>query len=102
MPLAFPKDKSRYQAKQQQVKDRLRNWLSVKKAVFARDGRQCRACGARKDVDAHHIRFRSAGGEDSPENVAAICRSCHDDIHGYRLSVVGTNANKTLRFVRER
>ena len=75
-------------------------WERVKREVMKRDGRKCRCCGSREQVDPHHIKFKSAGGGDSTKNVAAICRVCHDDIHAYRLAVVGTDANKPLKFVR--
>jgi len=48
-------------------------------------------------VEAHHIRFRSMGGEDTTENVALLCKPCHSEIHAYRLAVSG-NADKNLRF----
>jgi 5-methylcytosine-specific restriction endonuclease McrA len=76
------------------------NWRNVKRDVMRRDDYRCRSCNSRDQVDAHHIRFRSAGGGDNTRNVCALCRICHDDIHGYRLSIAGDNANDTLRFVR--
>jgi 5-methylcytosine-specific restriction endonuclease McrA len=75
-------------------------WRSVKREVMKRDGYKCRCCGSRDVVDGHHIKFRSAGGGDSTRNVCALCRVCHDDLHGYRLAIVGDNANGKLRFVR--
>lgn len=29
-------------------------------------------------LDPHHIAFRSAGGEDIPENIITLCRSHHN------------------------
>jgi 5-methylcytosine-specific restriction endonuclease McrA len=39
----------------------------------------CEVCGA-KAVDIHHIQPRGMGGSkllDTPENLMALCRSCH-------------------------
>lgn len=42
--------------------------------------RECRLCG-RPAQDAHHLIFRSHGGDDVPENLIPLCRRCHDSIH---------------------
>jgi hypothetical protein len=55
--------------------------------LYARDRYRCSSpvCG-RRDVTPHHLRFRSAGGDDSLENLASLCVWCHlEGIHGGRL-----------------
>jgi predicted HNH restriction endonuclease len=47
----------------------------------------------------HHIKFRSVGGEDTAENLAALCRVCHAEIHAYRLVISG-DANGKLKIER--
>ena len=57
-------------------------------SVYARDRYRCRSpvC-SRTDVTPHHLKFRSAGGDDTEENLASLCVWCHlDGIHGGRLS----------------
>jgi hypothetical protein len=57
--------------------------------VYERDGYRCTSpvC-TRRDVTPHHLLFRSAGGDDSDENVASLCTWCHlEGVHGGRLSV---------------
>lgn len=49
--------------------------------VLSRDGWRCRNCETRNDLHVHHIIFRSAGGDDTTENLITICNSCHDGIH---------------------
>jgi hypothetical protein len=46
--------------------------------IYLRDGKQCKSpiC-TRGDVTPHHLRFRSQGGDDDPENVASVCAWCH-------------------------
>jgi len=55
--------------------------------IYGRDRYRCTSpvCG-RRDVTPHHLKFRSAGGDDSPDNVASLCVWCHlEGIHGGRL-----------------
>lgn len=97
-PLAKPV--SRAAAKKKQSRETERKWLAVRKVVLERDRYRCRSCGTPEKVDVHHIRFRSRGGADTPQNLCALCRPCHCEMHAYRLYVEGEDANKRLRFVR--
>jgi len=52
--------------------------------VAARSHGRCEARLVGCDGDgnqAHHILRRSQGGEDTPENLAWVCPTCHDGIH---------------------
>jgi 5-methylcytosine-specific restriction endonuclease McrA len=42
----------------------------------------CFDCELRPGTEAHHVRFRSQGGDDDPENLVLLCKSCHDARHG--------------------
>lgn len=99
LPNAQPKPASRAGERKARRRGEEVRWLMVCALVRARDRHRCRHCNSTFMVDPHHIKFRSAGGEDSTDNVALLCRPCHDDIHGYRLAVSG-NANKSLKFER--
>lgn len=77
--------------------------------VTIRDKRRCRACTDEADPSAtdmtrhghhHHIRFRSAGGQDTSENLALLCNACHADVHAHRLIVTG-NASGVLTFEKD-
>jgi 5-methylcytosine-specific restriction protein A len=94
------KPRSRAAEKKQQDRDKERDWLRLRKDVLARDQYRCRCCGTADKVDVHHIRFRSAGGDDTMQNCAALCRICHLELHAYRLYVEGSDAQKRLQFVR--
>jgi hypothetical protein len=53
--------------------------------VFARDGWRCAvpACTSRCNLHDHHLRFRSAGGDNTPENRITMCAWHHlRGIHG--------------------
>lgn len=100
MGLQFEKPESRAKHSRSAKLAKALHWRLIRREVLDRDGYRCRCCGTRDQVDVHHIRFRSVGGGDSLRNCAAFCRSCHSEIHAYRLAVVGDNANRKLRFVR--
>lgn len=57
----------------------------VSQAVYRRDSWKCRNCSNRNGLDPHHVIFQSAGGPDTLNNLLALCRQCHDDIHAGRL-----------------
>ena len=52
--------------------------------VFCRDRHTCQLCS--RDVvvpEAHHVIFKSQGGDDSMENLLTLCFDCHiKGIHG--------------------
>jgi len=47
--------------------------------VVERDGYACAVpgCTSRRNLHDHHIRFRSAGGSDAPENRITLCAFHH-------------------------
>jgi len=59
----------------------------TKNFVYWRDDWKCRHCGRRDMLDPHHVIFRSQGGTNKCNNLLALCRPCHDDIHNGRLEV---------------
>jgi 5-methylcytosine-specific restriction endonuclease McrA len=92
-PVSVPADKRAKRRAKELAWRRVRAW------VLVRDSRKCRVCKTAEGVDVHHIKFRSVGGEDTAENLAALCRVCHAEIHAYRLVVSG-NANGKLKVER--
>lgn len=96
--LMFPKPEPRARVKRQKVAQDEAAWLAVCKVVDARDRHHCRACGRRCDPNAsdllrhghrHHLTYRSAGGQDTTENLVTLCAECHADEHAHRLKVEG-------------
>ena len=41
----------------------------------------CSRCGSYKNIESHHIIFKSKGGKDDKSNRVDLCRECHDFIH---------------------
>ena len=96
---SFPKPESKAADKRTRSKAKLKLWQDVRKAVMLRDGRRCRVCGSRDQVEVHHIRFRSTGGPHSTANCAVLCQSDHYAVHSYRLALEG-DANGKLKITR--
>lgn len=53
-----------------------RKYSPVYAAYWMRE-RVCVACLEHPSSAPHHIRTRGAGGDDAPENLLALCTSCH-------------------------
>lgn len=56
----------------------------VREYVLWRDHHTCQACkGKSKDpvLEVHHLRGRSGGGSNRPENLITLCKSCHWEHH---------------------
>lgn len=91
---------------QERIQEQLsaeQRWRQLKRDVEIRDGSKCRLCRRQCRFDApkltqradpHHVIFRSAGGDDTLENVLKLCRSCHDDVHVNRTVALSGNANE--------
>jgi len=47
--------------------------------TYVRDGWRCMApgCTSRRNLEEHHVRYRSSGGEDVPGNLVCLCRFHH-------------------------
>ena len=61
-------------------------------ATYERAGYRCEApgCTSRRNLEAHHVRYRSHGGGSDPENLACLCRMHHQmGEHGGRARVRG-------------
>jgi hypothetical protein len=47
---------------------------------------------------AHHVIFRSEGGETHPRNLVGLCATCHEMVHEGKLTLEG-NADAGFRFL---
>ena len=64
---------------------------NTRKVVFERDNYQCQVCGTTGDnrLQLHHWRnFKSAGGEDTDDNLVTVCYTDHRQIHLHFIDVV--------------
>ena len=62
-------------------------YAELRQRVLQRDAWRCQRCGSLRNLEVHHVRFRSSLGDDSEENLITLCGSCHRCHHG-GLSVI--------------
>ena len=55
--------------------------------VLERDGWRCQFCGSMKELQVHHLQFRSHVGEDGEQNLITLCHACHEDLHNSKVSI---------------
>lgn len=56
-------------------------YARTRKWAYERDNGQCVLCGAPAS-EVHHIVFRSQMGLSNLNNLACLCRDCHNKAHG--------------------
>ena len=57
------------------------DWNYKRNMVMARAGKKCELCGDSAD-HVHHIRYPKNLKQDSLRNLLAVCKTCHDKLHG--------------------
>ena len=62
-------------------KKRVKDRDAIRRYKLERMGDPCDWCEQRPGTDAHHVVFRSQGGDDHADNLAWLCRTCHDREH---------------------
>lgn len=68
-------------------------------ADFGRDGHRCTmpGCNGRAMLERHHVRFRSDGGPDIPENRTTLCWFHHQaDVHQRLARITGRAPDRLL------
>jgi 5-methylcytosine-specific restriction endonuclease McrA len=97
LPNACPKPRPRLLSKRAARTLKALDWRKVRAVVLARDKHRCRACSSSHGLDVHHVIMRSLGGSDEAQNLIALCRDCHQSVHGHVLILHGQTAH-TVRF----
>ena len=67
--------------KRPRIKLKEEAYAQLCRRVLERDGWRCQKCGRGSELQVHHLRFRSALGDDDIENLITLCFSCHEKIH---------------------
>ena len=77
-----------------------RRWARVRRQVFERDGWRCTMCGGPGALECHHVKhLRNGGAEYDPDNLAAVCRTCH--IAHHRPDDMTPGRAEWLEFIQE-
>lgn len=58
-------------------RERAKVTVAVRRAVLARDGDECRACGATDDLAIDHVVPLASGGTTTMDNLAVLCKRCN-------------------------
>jgi len=53
----------------------------LRQHVLKRDNWRCQNCGCLENLEVHHKKLRSQGGDDSELNLMTLCNSCHSYEH---------------------
>lgn len=72
---------TRIRPKQPRLRLDADGYEGLRRRVLERDNWHCQRCGAMSNLEAHHIDFRSHGGDDSELNLITLCTVCHTQVH---------------------
>lgn len=59
-------------------------YQELQRRVLERDGWRCQFCGARTQLQVHHIQSRGQLGQDVESNLITLCFACHELVHMHR------------------
>ena len=57
------------------------DWRERRKELMEEAEKLCSKCGE-KATQLHHLNYDNLGEEELDEDVIAVCKDCHDEIHG--------------------
>jgi 5-methylcytosine-specific restriction endonuclease McrA len=57
------------------------SYTALHQQVLERDNWRCQACGSMRNLEVHHIQFRSHFGPDIEQNLVTLCAACHGQSH---------------------
>lgn len=63
---------------------RIRDPDLIRRFRLEHQNEPCERCELRPGIHAHHKKFRSQLGDDTPENLSWLCSVCHSAAHGIR------------------
>lgn len=52
-------------------------WMALRERVLIRDGRKCRLCSCKTNLQVDHIRPAAKGGQSVMTNLWTLCADCH-------------------------
>ncbi len=65
----------------QYQKGEMYGFENVKSYVLSRDNHTCFFKCKDSKLEVHHIKYRSQGGTDNPNNLVTLCEKCHKKVH---------------------
>ena len=71
-------------------KKRPSSHIKAQRAGRERDRNTCQVCGSKDHVEGHHIIDFQFDGAPSPDNIIALCRKHHNDVHKGKIDIIKT------------
>jgi 5-methylcytosine-specific restriction endonuclease McrA len=56
-------------------------YQELHRRILQRDNWRCQFCGARTQLQVHHLRPRALLGADEKTNLITLCQTCHQAVH---------------------
>jgi 5-methylcytosine-specific restriction endonuclease McrA len=75
------------------------NSISKLKNINFIKGVECAICGNKNNLNIHHLKPKNMGGNNNPENLITLCKSCHLFMHCNPILIMKEkieHRNKTL------
>jgi len=69
--------------KRHRIRKAPKPYAELRRIILERDGWRCQRCGSYRNLDVHHVRWRSALGDDAETNLITLCRECHQILHRF-------------------
>ena len=77
-------------------KNKLPSQSEWRKQIIQRDGKRCKLCVSDYWLEAHHIIYKSMGGErTNPLNGIMLCKSCHMNVHAGKIKFKQSDLHPT-------
>ena len=54
-----------------------KHYAALHRQILERDSWRCQVCGSMRNLEVHHIQFRSHSASDVEQNLITFCASCH-------------------------
>ena len=58
-------------------------WKKKRSQRLFEDNYECRFCGAKENLQVHHLNYNNVGNEDVETDLITLCKPCHELLHGY-------------------
>lgn len=69
-------------------------WRERRQKCLDRDGHECRICGSKHELQAHHKHYKHLGAEEE-NDLTTLCKQCHNSVTGF-LKRRKKKANRTM------
>lgn len=62
-------------------------WAALRETALHSARYRCQTCNSPDDLHVHHRTYERLGNE-RPDDVVVLCRTCHNAVHGITIGVV--------------